>query len=184
MPYGGVANDYVPFYFSPITSFAYTIHKGNVDLRTPNGDVLGRASDEDRILLICEVDGFANGGLQYCFSDTALNSCAPVPQLETDLAKLGTHVQWDVFDDSPIKASIPEIGYQGVCSYFMDQASPPARQNRSRKRMAEFLVKDAVPLSHVVAAVAKTAVVQHSLQEAMNASNWSIPIFAKPGCYF
>lgn len=184
MPHGGVVNDYVPFYFSPITSFTYTIHKGNVDLRSPAGDVLCRASDEERIFVVCDVDRFAGSGLSYCFSDLALNSSAPMPSVECDIARLGSHVHWSVFDEGPIKATIPEIGYDGVCAYFNNQASPPERQNRAQKRMAEFLVKDAVPLSHAVCIVAKTPKVQQGLQQAMAASPWRIPIFAKPGCYF
>jgi hypothetical protein len=184
LPHGGVVNDYVPFYFSPITSFTYTIHKGNVDLRSPDGDVLCKASDDERIFFVCEVDSFSGSGLNYCFSNFALNSRAPMPALECDLAKLADHVHWSVFDDRPLKAKIPEIGYEGVCEYFSSQDSPPERQNRSQKRMAEFLVKDAVPLTHIVCIVAKTPAMQQSLQHVMDASNWSIPIHAKPGCYF
>ena len=177
-------NDYVPFYFSPITSFTYTIHKGNVDIRSSDGEVLCKASNDERIFFVCDVDSFGGTFLNYCFSNFALNSQAPMPTLEHDIKKLAGHVHWDVFDESPMVAKIPEIGYDGVCGYFNNQASPPKRQNRSQKRMAEFLVKDAIPLSHVACIAVKTPAMQHSLQQVMDASAWRIPIYAKPGCYF
>ncbi len=36
-PCGNVVNDFVPFYFSPTTSMDYTIHRGNVCLKRPDG---------------------------------------------------------------------------------------------------------------------------------------------------
>jgi hypothetical protein len=184
MPHGGVVNDYVPFYFSPVTSFTFTIHKGNVDLRSPDGEVLCKASDEDRMFFVCEVASFLNSELNYCFSDFPLNSMAPMPALQCDLANLTSHIHWTLFDEKPVTAKIPEIGYDGVCQYFKNQVSPPERQNRSQKRMAEFLVKNAVPLSQVACIVAKNPEIQHSLQRAMDASIWNIPVYAKPGCFF
>lgn len=184
IPHGGVVNDYVPFYFSPKTSFTYTINKGNVDLRSPEGDILCKATDDERIFFICDTDGFINSDLKYCFSNFALNSQAPLPIVEDDLGKLATHVHWDVFDDHPMVSQIPEIGYQGVCGYFHNQASPTARQNRSQKRMAEFLVKDALPLSYVTCIVAKTTAILQNLQHIVDDSSWNIPIYAKSGCYF
>ena len=133
---------------------------------------------------MCPVDGFLGSGLNYCFSDFPLNSQAPKPSIEQDLGKLEAHVHWDVFDETPMSAGIPEVGYGGVCRYFLNQATPPARQLRSQKRMAEFLVRDAVPLSRVACIVAKSANIRDKLQTKMDASARSIPIFAKPGCYF
>lgn len=177
-------NDYVPFYFSPLTSFTYTISLGNVDLRCPSNNVLGKALDSERIFFVCEVDDFASSGLQYCFSDLALNTAAPMPSLDSNLANLSTHVAWSVFDDPPYKARIPEIGYDGVCQYFVSRFPPQKYQMRSKQRMAEFLVKDAVPLSLVKCIVTKSPSLQQHLQQVMASSQWRIPILAKPGCYF
>lgn len=184
MPCGGVVNDYVPFYFSPLTSFAYTIHRGNVPLRSPIGANLGMARDDDRIFLVCNTEAFRGTGLEICFSDFPLNSRAPVPTLENDLDKVETHVHWDVFDENPIAGRIPEIGYGGVCKYFQNQATPATRQLRSQKRMAEFLVRTAVPLDVVACIVAKSPAMKDKLQLMMDASDWDIPINVKPGCYF
>lgn len=184
MPCGGVVNDYVPFYFSPLTSFAYTICQGNVPLRDFEGQNLGVALNEERIFFVCNTDVFAGSNLTVCFSDLALNSNSGSPKIETDLGKLESHVDWSVFDEDPIVARIPEIGYGGVCQYFRSVATPAKWHNRSPKRMAEFLVREAVPLQYVSCVVAKSDAMRDNLQAVMDASHWNIPILAKPGCYF
>jgi hypothetical protein len=184
MPCGGVVNDYVPFYFSPLTSFTYTIHKGNVPLRSPSGADLGIAKPEDRIFIVCGVEGFRGSDLKYCFSNFPLNSEVPPPILNDNLDDLEKHVFWDVFDEFPYGANIPEIGYNGVCRYFQNAESPPPRQLRSQKRMAEFLVQGAVPLGLVTCVVANNIAMRDRLQQVMDASRWNIPIYVKSGCYF
>lgn len=184
MPCGRVVNDYVPFYFSPLTSFTYTIHQGNVPLISPTGESLGIARDDTRIFFICSIESFMDSDLSYCFSDYPLNSQVPKPTIKQDLADLETHVHWEVFDEYPMSAHILEIGYDGVCQFFKNASNPPARQLRSQKRMAEFLVHGAVPLTHVACIVANTENMRNSLQTIMDASDWNIPILAKPRCYF
>lgn len=180
----GVVNDYVPFYFSPITSFTFTIHKGNVSSISPSGVDLGVANDEERVFFVFPVDVFQGSGLDYCFSDYALNSQAPLPSIETDLSILEQHVHWNVFDEAPYVGAIPEVGYSGVCSWFHNMATPPTRQLRSQKRMAEFLVKRAVPVQLACCLVAKSSSIGDNVSQMMAASRWNIPIITKRGCYF
>lgn len=184
MPCGGVVNDYVPFYFSPLTAFAYTIDQGNVPLIDPDGNHLGTAKSKHRIFVVCNVEDVAQSDVDYCFSDYPLNSKAPLPTLETDLTKLENHVHWDVFDEAPYRAKIPQIGYQGVCQFFKNMEHPPERQLRRQKRMAEFLVRDALPMGLVTCVVAKSDTIRDRMQSMMDASEWSIPVLSNAGCYF
>lgn len=184
MPNGSVVNDYVPFYFSPITSFTFTIYKENVPLVSPQGANLRQACEDDRIFLISSPQMLAGSGLFTCFSDYALNSRAPMPTIETDINNLEDHVHWEVFDDDPMVASIPEVGYAGVCRYFKSLDRPVARMNRSSKRMAEFLVHDAVPLDKIMCIVVKTDAMRATLGGMMAASTWDIPILTKRGCFY
>ena len=184
MPNGHVVNDFVPFYFSPITSFTYTIYKRNVPLVSPEGVELGQACEDDRVFLVSSPQSFDGPGLFTCFSDYALNSKAPMPTIETDLAKLEDHVHWKVFDEGPMVAAIPDIGYAGVCKWFHDMATPPERMTRSAERMAEFLVYEAVPLDKIMRIVVKTDEMRATLENMMAASAWNIKILTNRGCFF
>ncbi len=184
LPNGCVVNDFVPFYFSPITSFTFTIFKENVPLVSPAGAYLRQACEDDRIFLVSSPQAFGGSGLFTCFSDYALNSRAPMPTLETDLTKLEDHVHWDVFDEGPIIAAISDIGYAGVCKWYHNMATPPQRMTRSAKRMAEFLVHGAVPLDKILCIVVKTDTMRDTLGQLMAASAWNIPIITKRGCFY
>lgn len=184
MPGGRKVNDYVPFYFSPLTSFTFTISEGNVPLTSPCGEELGAACEDDRIFFVVRPKKVRKHGLSFCFSDFALNSNAPLPSVETNLDLLEEHIHWDVFDESPYAARIPEIGYQGVCSWFHNMASPENRMMRSQKRMAEFLVLDSVPLNFIECIIAKTDAMRDTLITMMDDSRWDIPIYVNRGCYF
>lgn len=183
-PGGHVINDHVAFYFSPITSMAYTIHRGNVPLVSPGGEHLGQASMNDRVFFVANVQRLRNSGLTYCFSDIACNSMAPMPKFESDLDRLEQNVAWDVFDEDPRRATISEIGYPGVKNVFMNKDDPERYQNRSQKRMAEFLVKDAIPLSMFDCIIAKTDSIKSEVRRMMKDTDVDLPVYSKPGCYF
>ena len=183
LPYGGVVNDYVAFYFSPLTSFTCSIHRESVEVIDPNGVKLGMSKLDERAFIVCRTDGFPAAGAPYCFSDYPLNSMAPLPTLSADIGQLETHVHWSVFDDYPLKAGIPEIGYDGVCQFFHNKFPPAKYQLRKQQRMAEFLVKDAVPLQQVTCIVVPSDGMKRTIQAHIDASGWGIPVLEKPGCF-
>ncbi|RCK20382.1 hypothetical protein TH8_18915 [Thalassospira profundimaris] len=89
-----------------------------------------------------------------------------------------------MFDEYPYKGRIDEIGYKGVCQYFKSMDRPPERMTRSQKRMAEFLVRSAVPLSLIDCLIVKSEAIRDKLKPIVDASVWDIPIYVKPGCYY
>jgi ssDNA thymidine ADP-ribosyltransferase, DarT len=183
-PSGRVINDHVAFYFSPITGMAYTIHCGNVPLVDPGGKTLRQASMDDRVFFVANTEKLRNSGLTYWFSDIACNARAPLPKFENDLDKLESHIAWDLFDEAPIKGRVPEIGYTGVTKYFGNCDTPERYQNRKQRRMAEFLVQDAIPLSMFDCIITKSDWIREEVRRMMKGTGVTIDVHSKPGCYF
>lgn len=183
-PCGRAINDHVAFYFSPLTAMAFTIHRRNVPLIDPHGVDLGKATMDDRVFFVANVNKFANRQPPVWFSDIACNSLSPPPRFEFDVSKIETHVDWSLFDDGSYKAAIPEIGYTGVTQYFHDCDNPPRYANRSRKRMAEFLVPDAIHLSMFDCIITKTDWIKVQVERMMKGTGAALPVYTKSGCYF
>ncbi|MCE1175570.1 MAG: DUF4433 domain-containing protein [Burkholderiales bacterium] len=134
-------NDFVPFYFSPVQAMSYTISQGNVDLKSPHGEILRKARLDDLAIMVAPVNVVIERYSETHFiSDSACNSSALV-NFGRGKEDLNTLINWEVFDDPPYIANIPEIGYEGVCKYFNDR-DEAKYSHRKSQRMAEFLVKD------------------------------------------
>ena len=94
------------------------------------------------------------------------------------------HIDWALFDATPRTACIPEIGYQGVCRYFFDRDEPVEHQQRSAKRMAEFMIRDYLNMHEIRCIVLKSADQAGEVQRWIAASGLEIPVYVKPACYF
>lgn len=184
MPGDTVVNDYVPFYFSPRTAFTYTIYCGNVRLKTFDGGCLGVATQDKRAFFVARADKALDLPTATFFSNVALNSHASDIELESDPGKLETVVNWPLFDEEPLVAAIPEIGYSGVCAYFHDRATPVEHQNRKKERMAEFLVRDAVPLSIFECVVVSNSNAATAVGAMLDAHDVELPVLVNRGCYY
>jgi len=79
---------------------------------------------------------------------------------------------------------IREVGYSGVCQWQHDRDHPPAHQQRSKKRMAEFMVRDYLRMDEVSCIVLKTGAHVAMVQAWVDAARLNIPVLVKPGCYF
>jgi len=182
-PCGSNVNDFVPFYFSPCTKMAYSIHIGNVPLKDPYGTVLGKASMNDVAYIVVNPSTLFASGRTCWFTDIACNSGFPATYNEQQ-SELEAHVAWPLFDDTPRMAHIPEIGYEGVCSWQHDRDRPIEHQMRSKKRMAEFMVRDRLQMNEVSCIVLKNQTHLAEVQAWVNASLTPMPVYVKPGCFF
>lgn len=187
-PCGSNVNDFVPFYFSPSTKMAYSIHMRNVPQRDPDGTSPGKVSMDDIAQLVVIPEVLFNSGRQCWFTDIACNSGIP-PTYACDPNELSSHLEWALFDEfgnnnRDQMATIPEIGYDGVCKWQHDKDEPARYQMRSKKRMAEFLVKDRLQMNEVSCIVLKNQTHLAEVQAWVNASNTQIPVYVKPGCFF
>jgi hypothetical protein len=122
-PYGCPA-DYVPFYFAPRSPMLYVISKGGVPTYSDGQSPL--------VYLVTSVDDAVSTGQPYVYSDG--NCAAAITRHYTDLASMDAVVDWEV-----IKATI--------------WANTRDDGDRMRRRAAEFLVHEHLPISaiHTVA---------------------------------
>lgn len=181
-PLGSNINCFVPFYFSPITKMAYSVHHRRVALKNPAGQNCGDARMEDVAFLIVDPETLFGSGREVWFTDIACNS-AIQPEYENRPAELENHVEWSLFDEDPRVARIDEINYMGVCKYQFDRDIPVEHQMRSKKRMAEFLVRDYLRMDEVLCIIVKSAGRKEILETWVNDSGREIPVYVKPRCY-
>lgn len=183
LPFGGVVNDCVAFYFSPLTSFTCSIHRGGVQVIPPHGGTQTKSRLEDRVFLVAKVSNLYRARLQCCFSNYALNSTVPKPVIVNDYNLLETHINWAMFDEEPQAGSIPEIGYGGSCKYFHSKDTPERYQLRKPIRMAEFLVQTAVPIHLFACVITPNEQRKISIQQQVQVAGYQLPVFSKPGCF-
>lgn len=182
-PCGSNINDFVPFYFSPATAMSFKIHRGEVPLVDPAGVDCGAASMQDVTFIVCDPKVLQEVAEKIWFSNIACNS-GIMPNYEDDLKSLESHIEWPLFDESPKMGRVPELNYEGVCSWFHNRDRPEKYMNRKAIRMAEFLCYGAVPMDAVEALVIKDEKWKDYLQFQVDRSNFDIPIIINSGCYF
>lgn len=153
-PYGCVA-DYVPFYFAPRSPMLYKLAKGSVPTYTGGQDPL--------VYLVSTVGAITAAGLRWLFSDG--NCAASVTQIFDDLGLLDSVVDW------PLMAA----------RMWNNTADDP---DRMRRRMAEFLVHESVPLSCVAGIVVRTEGMKEQVESLLTASGVRLPVGVRPGWYF
>jgi hypothetical protein len=153
-PYGCVA-DYVPFYFAPRSPMLYKLAKGGVPNYTDGQD--------PPIYLVSTVETVARAGLQCLFSDG--NCAAAVTQVSGDLTQFESMVDWEV------------MGAQRWNNTAEDG-------DRMRRRMAEFLVYERLPIGCVAGIAVRTDGAKEQVDAILAAQGVSLPVWARPGWYF
>ena len=150
----GSLNEYVPFYFAPRSPMLFAIKCGNI-AGYPDGQT-GVA------YLISSVEEVAAAGLPFAFTDGH-----PVSALSDhydDLAELGS-IDWELMQ----------------ATYWNDTADD---NDRRRRRQAEFLVHDAVPLNLLNEVVVRTDEKAAEVEAALKRSAWKPRVRVLPGFYF
>jgi ssDNA thymidine ADP-ribosyltransferase, DarT len=153
-PFGCVA-DYVPFYFAPRSPMLYKLARGGVPSYTDGQDSL--------IYFVGTVERIADTGLRYIFSDG--NCAASVTQLFNDLRDLETAVDWALMR----------------VRMWNDTAEDP---DRMRRRMAEFLVHERVPVRCLARIVVRTPAMKRQVVAILVEHGISLSVEIRPGWYF
>ena len=115
-----VVNDYVPFYFSVRTPMLYNIVTGHGVPPTPQ---------EDIIYLCCKFIELATDDFQWCFTDG--NAAKRISRFSKEIQHL-SHLDWHSIKTTD----------------FRDE-NADGDEDRVRKKHAEFLVKDHVPIEFI-----------------------------------
>jgi hypothetical protein len=153
-PYGCVA-DYVPFYFAPRSPMLYKLAKGGVPTYTEGQGPL--------IYLVSTVGNIVAAGLRCLFSDG--NCAATVTQVFDDLQLLDSVVDWQV-----MRALI-----------WKNTAQDP---DRMRRRMAEFLVHERVPVTCLAGIAVRSSAMKGQVEALLADNAVALPVRVRPGWYF
>lgn len=146
LPPHGNLHDYVPFYFASKSPMLYAIYKGQVE---------GYDKGQDQIIyLITRTDIIHNAVLDYVFTDghAVMGFTDYFKNLE-DLDK----IDWEVMDTR----------------FWFDTEEDP---DRKRRRQAEFLVHNVVPINALLGFAVKNEDMKQKVEEVINKYNIDKPV--------
>ncbi len=146
-----VVNDYVPFYFAVRTPMLYNIKTGRQVPQRPQEDV---------VYLCCRLTDLATDAFQWCFTDG--NAAVAITRFFSDVKDLD------------------QLDWRSIHTDDFRNENADGDIDRVRKKHAEFLVKDHVPIIHIRAIVVKTAEVQTKVKTLLAQSNLTISVHVNP----
>lgn len=150
----GKVSDYVPFYFAPCSPMLFSIKCGNVQGVDPNQARL--------VYLASSTEAMYEAGLECVFTNG--NAAVYITEFDDDRANMATHVDWAIMREK-YWANTLEDG------------------DRRRRRMAEFLVHEHVPLRLFSDIGVYDAGMKQALEEALD-GDWDIPVCVRRPWYF
>jgi hypothetical protein len=150
-----VVNDYVPFYFSVRTPMLYNIVTGHGVPASPQKDI---------IYLCCKLSELATEDFQWCFTDG--NAAKKISKFSNNIKNL-EHLDW-----RSIKTTD-----------FRDE-NADGDEDRVRKKHAEFLVKDHVPVDYINGIAVLNQTIKEQVEAIIEDFDLTINIKIKPEYYF
>ncbi|WP_161500401.1 type II toxin-antitoxin system toxin DNA ADP-ribosyl transferase DarT [Streptomyces antimycoticus] len=155
VPPHGVPADYVPFYFAPRSPMLYKIYRGGVPTYQDGQLPL--------VYLVTTVKGAVSSGRPYVFSDG--NCAAEITRHFTDLDRMADVVDWELLQ-------------------AQHWANTSTDGDRMRRRMAEFLIHQTMPISalHTICTYDR----QHAdrVQRLLKEANLSLPVTVRRDWYY
>ena len=151
---GGKVCDYVPFYFAPRSPMLFSIKCGNVAGVDPNQGRL--------VYLVSSTEAMYEAGLDCVFTDG--NAAVYISDFDDDPANLATHVDWGIM----------RVKYW---------SNTPDDGDRIRRRMAEFLVHDEVPVELFTAIGVYDSDMKDAVEQALP-DDWAVDVLVRRGWYF
>lgn len=153
---GGKVCDYVPFYFATRSPMLFKIKCGGVE---------GVSSDQSRLVyFVSSTEAAYDADLECVFSDGNAGAYS-ITTFEDDRQKLASHVDWEVI----------------TLRIWRNTDEDP---DRRRRRMAEFLIHDSVPLDLITQVGVTDAEVQRGVAAIASEGGWDVAVRRRPGWYF
>ena len=150
----GTLHDYVPFYFAPRSPMLYAISKGRVQ---------GYTGGQDEVVyLLSRTDIIHSHGLKYVFTNG--HAIMAMTNFYNDLHDLN-QIDWHIMRSM----------------YWHDTEDDP---DRKRRRQAEFLVYQFVPIQFIVGVAVKSYEWESNIKKITLQYNYKGSIVVRPDWYF
>ncbi|MFB9759125.1 type II toxin-antitoxin system toxin DNA ADP-ribosyl transferase DarT [Ectobacillus funiculus] len=154
VPPYGGLHDYVPFYFAPRSPMLYTINQGNV---------AGYSDGQDPIVyLVTTVEKIAKDSLPYCFTDG--HGIMFFTSFYKDLKDL-SEIDWKIMKEM----------------YWADTLED---NDRKRRRQAEFLVHNFLPITSINWICTMNSTRKLEVEQLLQNYNINIPVHVKRNWYY
>ncbi|MCL6586707.1 MAG: DUF4433 domain-containing protein [Anoxybacillus sp.] len=154
LPPHGILHDYVPFYFAPKSPMLYAIHKGRVE---------GYEKGQDEIVyLVSRTDLICRSGLAYMFTDG--HAIMGFTDFYNDLMDLNK-IDWEVMQSQ----------------FWFDTEEDP---DRKRRRQAEFLVHQFVPVELIVGIAVKHNGSKQTVEKLLQQCHYDKQVAVRPHWYY
>lgn len=146
-PPGGDLGDYIPFYFGGHSPMLLNIKTGYRGIQ--------KRPQDELIYIVCRIKDIIAQCPAWCFTDGHAKN--KLTEFYNDIKDL-THVDWEI-----------------VSTQFW--GNDEANMDRMRRKQAEFLVKDCVPVSCVAGIIVKTADREVYVKTILSRLSIEIPIY-------
>nr|WP_156645388.1 DUF4433 domain-containing protein [Lentibacillus sp. JNUCC-1] len=150
----GVLHDYVPFYFAPNSPMLYAIKNDNVEGF--------EGTQSDIIYFVTSTSEIAKSNYEFVFTDG--HAIVALTEFYNDLTYL-EEVDWSVVESK----------------YWHDTNEYP---DRKRKRQAEFLVYESVPVSRFIGIGVYNERIKSIVEEMLKEQSIDMKVVTRPQFYF
>jgi len=151
-----MVNDYVPFYFSVRTPMLYNIKTGVGVPAFPQ---------EDIIYLCCKLNELATDDFQWCYTNG--NAAKAISKFYRNLEDIETNIDW-----------------RSITTTDFRDENADGDEDRIRKKHAEFLVKEHVPVIYIRRIVVLNQTKKEQIETILEEFNLSIDVLIKTKFYF
>ena len=151
-----VVNDYVPFYFSVRTPMLFNIITGHGVSANPQKDI---------IYIYCKLTELATEDFQWCYTNG--NAAQAITKFYNELNDIENNVDWRSIRTND----------------FRDE-NEDGDEDRKRKKHAEFLVKDLVPVKYIKGIAVLNQTIKEQVESIIENFELTIDVKIKTEYYF